>query len=131
MNGKYEYGKRDGRLWAKTADTDDLERLEEVVEATDWGLSNNRSGTAGSFVGVANNGMNRGSAVAIFEAIQGDDGPTDHTEVADFWDGVIWLGKRWAKIANDDDYATGFVEACLDELASRATASEFTSGLSS
>lgn len=110
MSKKYETGTRHGREWAATAMKLELRRLAQAVEMCD-GIGN---GTPGEFVGICNNGGNSGSAIGIWATIRDE---RDHVgqDSGDLWEPILGE-KGWEKTANDDDYASGFVEGCLERL---------------
>lgn len=115
MSRKHDDGKRDGAAWAKAAEVGDLKRLDREVRATDLRGYGNGSGTPESFVEVSTTGNSHGLAPNLYEAIFGDGRPSS-SDLADFWENVIDLGRHWPKVANDAEYATGFIEGCLEEV---------------
>lgn len=127
-------GKADGAGWARTdAKTGDLKRLAREVRATDARGYGNGDGTPSSFVELSASGNSHGLASNLFEALFGDGRPSA-SEMADFWENVIDLGRGWAKTVENTDYASGFVEGCLEELDRRtgeAKCDEFSAGLMS
>lgn len=112
MGSKYESGQEDGRQWAKTAKKAEVRRLDRAVRKTVSVGSG--PGSPGEFVGFCNNGCNSGSAIGIWAAIRGE---RDHIgqDASDLWEEVLGE-KGWQKTADDDEYATGFIEGALESM---------------
>jgi hypothetical protein len=100
----YQDGKAAGTQWAKTQSRPrELKRIEKAIDEY--------RGDVGEWVGIANNGSNRGIAVDLVEAITGDTS-FNHSDVREFWDNLI--GEPADRFDEEDDFARGFIEGAME-----------------
>jgi hypothetical protein len=107
---EYQAGREEGESWAReVARPRQLRRLEELADDPQHGLAGR--------LGIFANGMNRGIAWGLYQAITGSQ-DVDHHEVNAFWEQAIseanHLDGSASRRIEDEGFALGFCEGALE-----------------